>query len=301
MLVKDIENDFIQRMKATENHPSRSRLSKSMDSKCSRILHDALTKIRNYITENKNNLPSELSDPGYTVQFGVITEEPNSVMQYLSELMLTNTSDVHDDTPRKEGGVYKGFYCLLTNEYYSVSKYFEAPYELNNGDIGTSYSVDADEDIPYESGSSLHSLFAFVSETQTEYDRLCDEVYFEYQCIHKESRIRHVYETIMYLSTIYSTLLGYSNRQQSMYKVFITHINRLISDIGDEINTISVMALPNEKNNARLAYYDKARCDMEQVCNQIKQWPIETQLHLRRLTDRYIASRDICGNIKDFL
>ena len=301
MLVKDIENDFIQRMTSIGNNPSRSQLSKSMDSKCSRILHDALTKIRNYITENKNNLPLELSDPGYTVQFGVITEEPDSVMEYISDLMLTNTSDIHDDTPRKEGGVYKGFYCLLTNEYYSVSKYYETPYELNTGDIGTFHSIDAVEDIPYKSGSSLHRLFTFVSETHTEYNRLCDEVYFEYQRVHKESSIRHVYETIMHLNTIYSTILGYSKRQQAMYKVFITHINRLISDIGDEINTISVMALPNEKNNARLAYYDKARCDMEQVCNQIKQWPIDTHMHLHRLTGRYRGSRDICGIIKEFL
>jgi hypothetical protein len=301
MLVKDIENDFIQRMTAIGNNPSRSQLSKSMDSKCSRILHDALTKIRNYITENKNHLPPELSDPGYTVQFGVTAEEPDSVMEYISDLMLTNTSDIHDDTPRKEGGVYKGFYCLLTNEYYSVSKYYETPYELNTGDIGTFHSIDAVEDIPYKSGSSLHSLFTFVSETHIEYNRLCDEVYFEYQRVHKESSIRHVYETIMHLNTIYSTILGYSKRQQAIYKVFVTHINRLISDIGDEIETISVMTNPNDKNNARLAYYTKAQCDMEQVCNQIKQWPIETHLHLRKLTDQYIASRDICGNIKEFL
>lgn len=279
------------------------KLEDSIKDKQLSLVTDYAKKIKCYIDENKTLLPSIMSNPLYKITFGYANIK-SGYYEPFENIEIVVPEDkwykVEFGYPiRKAGGEYTSFTCHITNETYCIQKGYIEPYV----DGQMFESVDFGEDNPYDYSGPIGKLYTIAWETQFEYDDIRHNLTYDNERAFSKHIISCYHTCLKSLSKNMSSLLGYDKVKQQQYKLYIVVIELMLVHIKDEVGTLTEMnGFDDEETNVTLDYYNNVETDMNKILENLKRWPIETELMIRAITNRTnVASNETCNMIKGYI
>lgn len=298
--------EFIRNMEKIHGIDSfEEKLGDSIHDKQSFLITDITTKMNCYIDENKTLLPSIMSNPLFKLTFGYIDKESGFSDTYVNiEVPEDEWCTVEFGYPiRKEGGEYTSFICHITNNSYYIQKCYIEPYVDEHGIERMFVSTDFGEDIPYDYSGPIGKLYMMAWKAQDEYDDIHYNLTYDNERAFSKHIISCYHTCLKSLNEDMSSLLGYNNLKQQQYKLYVCVIELMLSRVKDEVDTLIEMnGFDDEETNVTLDYYNNVKTDMNKILENLKRWPIETELMIRAITNRTnVASKEVCNMIKGFI
>jgi hypothetical protein len=263
---------------------------------------DITRKMDCYIGENKTLLPSIMSNPLYKLTFGYNDKENGFFDTYKNIEVPENKWYIKECgyPDRKTGGEYTNFTCHITNDSYCVQKGYIEPYIDEHGNELMFESVDFAEDIPYDYSGPIGKLYTMVWQAQDQYDNIRYDLTYANERAFSKHIISCYHTCLKSLNQDMSSLLGYNHLKQQKYKLYICVIKLMLIHVKDEVDTLT--GFDDEETNVTLEYYNNVEIDMNKILENLKRWPIETELMIRAITNRTnVASNEVCNMIKGFI
>lgn len=307
--------EFIRNMEKINGIDSfEKKLEDSVQDKRVSFITDYTKKIKCYIDENKTFLPSVMSNPLYSLIFAY-DDNVNEFGSYTFVNMEVSEDkwyiEEYGYPLRKEGGEYFDFRCRISNYSYQVQKCYKQPYIDEDGEPYIdedgneliNHSIDFGEDIPYDFSGTIGKLYTIAWKAVYEYKDIYPNLSYDNDRAFSKHIIPCYHTCLKSLSKNMSSLLGYDNVKQQQYKLYVCVIELMLSRVKDEVDTLIEMnGFDDEETNVTLDYYNNVETDMNKILENLKMWPIETELMIRAMTNRTnVASNEVCNMIKGFI
>ena len=284
------------------------KLENSIKDKQLSFITDITKKMHCYINENKTLLPSIMSNYLYVLTFGYVDKNFGYFKTYENiEIEVPDPENkwftvVFGYPIRKAGGEYTAFNCHITNESYQDRKCY-TEYVDEDGNEQIFESVDFGEDIPYDYSGPIGKLYTMAWKAQDEYDDIRYNLTYENERAFSKHIISCYHTCLKSLNEDMSSLLGYDNLKQQQYKLYVCVIELMLSRVKGEVDILIEMnGFDDEETNVTLDYYNNVETDMNKILENLKMWPIETELMIRAITNRTnVASNEVCNMIKGYI